>query len=621
MYSINMRGMAVGMLMALILQSFSMSVSAANLTNADSSAKMPASDHSMCEVLPSNTTGDNPPCRPICTLTATPNTIMPGERAVLATSCTSTVSAYAWTGSDFGNTVSAGIVSPTVTTTYSVAGKNATGSGNTSSVTVYVIAARPSQVDVRYYVPFAAAASGYVSQLRIANTGKATTPVSVALIDEVSGMVGAAHLLTPAMLAGQVVNFSAQQVEAALGVSLSAMARPRIRVIGAVSAITVQSLLLQPGGRISDVSTAYQGMSVAVSTYVPVAAAASGYMSSLRVINIDNGATPITVARIDPATGLIGPSGILESSLPAGAAITYSAAQIEAAIGRPVDANERPRILVSSAGAKLEVQSFLHQPEGAFTEVSTSQTGSTIDVRRYIFEAAGNVAETRRKGMTYLRIINAGDKASAITAAVIDGETGQKHWPRTIIETLPANAAITLSPDALEAAMGPSFPASFPARIRLSASAGIPLEVQSFLLQRDSTFSEMSNAIVGNSTVVSMHIPAVDAANGYATQLHVINPSASPTNVSVALIDSATGVSSSPRVLHHSLPGRAEHIFTSHQIEAALGVVLESGTLPRIQVFADLIEVQSFLTQPSGAVSEVSGGPLGGIWFADRKLR
>ena len=75
---------------------------------------------------------------PVCTLTASPGTIAAGQSSVLTATCTPAANSYAWTNTNFGAAASSGVVSPTVTTTYSVTGGNAAGSGNPASVTVTV---------------------------------------------------------------------------------------------------------------------------------------------------------------------------------------------------------------------------------------------------------------------------------------------------------------------------------------------------------------------------------------------------------------------------------------------------------------------------------------------------
>jgi len=102
-------------------------------------------------------------------------------------------------------------------------------------------------VDIRTYVPAATASYGYVSYLRVINKGGSATPVTVTVIDGPSGLAGATGTLTASLPALAAMTFTAQQVEAALGVTLAATDRPRIRII-ANTPIEVQSFLLQPGG-------------------------------------------------------------------------------------------------------------------------------------------------------------------------------------------------------------------------------------------------------------------------------------------------------------------------------------------------------------------------------------
>jgi hypothetical protein len=75
---------------------------------------------------------------PRCTLTASPSAVPAGGSSILTATCSPAATSYAWTNTGFGPTVSIGIVSPTTSTTYSVTGSNADGTGNTASATVSV---------------------------------------------------------------------------------------------------------------------------------------------------------------------------------------------------------------------------------------------------------------------------------------------------------------------------------------------------------------------------------------------------------------------------------------------------------------------------------------------------
>jgi len=459
-----------------------------------------------------------------------------------------------------------------------------------------------SKLDIRTYVPAAAAVGGYSSFLRVINTGLVATPLAVAVVAGADGTVGVAGPLLADLPAGAAMTFTAAQVEAALGAALPATQRPRIRVYAASGAsVEAQSFLLQPGGAFNEVSGAQSGSAITVRTYVPAAAALGGYVSYLRVINSGQAATPVTVAKIDPVSGLSGTPGTLVAALAGGAAQTFTAAQVEAALGQAVAAAERPRLLVSGAGAQLQAQSFLIQPGGAFTEVSSGKAGTAVDVPSYVPAATIGYK-------TFLRVINASATATPVMAALIDGSSGAAGVPQTLIASLGARAAVTLSSDQIEAALGVSMAAGERPRIRVSA-AGATLEVQSFLLQPGGVYNEISNVLTGTSVLVPTYVPAAAAAGGYTSYLRVINTGATATPVLVALVDGATGVRGNAASLMAALPAGAARTFSSSDIEAAMGLAVVPDSRPRLLVSGNtVLEVQSFLTQPGGAFTEVSGG-------------
>jgi Subtilase family/Viral BACON domain len=462
-----------------------------------------------------------------------------------------------------------------------------------------VAASLTNKVDIRTYVPAAAAAGGYVSYVRVINTGTLGTAVSVAAVDGDSGSAGLVGQLVASLPVGAAMTFTAAQVEAAMG-GVPAGKRPRIRVFAASGAtIEVQSFLLQPGGAFNEVSGGQSGASVTVRTYVPAAAASGGYVSYVRVINTGSVDSAVTVARVHPATGETSPARTLIPLLPAGAALTYTAAQVESALGIAIAAAERPRLLVSAASSTLEVQSFLIQPGGAFTEVSSGKAGSTVDVPSYVPAASSGYK-------SFIRVMNTGAQPAPVSAALV-GANGTAGTPRTIIAMLPAFGAMTLPSDEIESTLGVAIAAAERPRLRIS-SAVVGLEVQSFLLQPGGAYNEISNAITGTSVVVRTYVPAVDSATGYTSYLRVINTGGTDTPVTMALINGNTGVQSNSVVIT-TLPAGAAQTFTSSQIESAMGVNIAAGSRPRIAVSGNnVLEVQSFLTQPGGAFTEVSGG-------------
>lgn len=114
------------------------------------------------------------------------------------------------------------------------------------------------------------------------------------------------------------------------------------------------------------------GGTVTIRAYIP--AAATGYTDYVRIINIGQVSSAISVARIDPVTGITGTSAVLPGgSLAAGGAINYSATTIETALGGPFAATDRPRLLFTANGL-IEGQNYISNPDGSLTTLLGSDT-------------------------------------------------------------------------------------------------------------------------------------------------------------------------------------------------------------------------------------------------------
>lgn len=80
---------------------------------------------------------------PTCTLTAASTSVVPGTPVKLSASCTPAATSYTWGHTGFATTATSGNVTPSTTTTYTVSGTNATGSGNVASATINVVLPPP----------------------------------------------------------------------------------------------------------------------------------------------------------------------------------------------------------------------------------------------------------------------------------------------------------------------------------------------------------------------------------------------------------------------------------------------------------------------------------------------
>lgn len=115
------------------------------------------------------------------------------------------------------------------------------------------------------------------------------------------------------------------------------------------------------------------GGTVIIRAYLP--AAATGYIDVVRIINIGQVSSSVSVARIDPVTGAVGASGVLAGGpLAAGGATNYTATQIETALGGPLASGDRPRLLFT-ANTTIEGQNYILNPDGTITTLHGTDDG------------------------------------------------------------------------------------------------------------------------------------------------------------------------------------------------------------------------------------------------------
>src|ERR1019366_1265474 len=104
-------------------------------------------------------------------------------------------------------------------------------------------------VIIRAYIP--AAATGYTDVVRIINTGQVSSTVSVARIDPTTGTVGSSAVLPGgAVAAGGAMNYTASQIETALGGPFAAADRPRL-MFTANTNIEGQNYIVNPSGALT----------------------------------------------------------------------------------------------------------------------------------------------------------------------------------------------------------------------------------------------------------------------------------------------------------------------------------------------------------------------------------
>lgn len=115
------------------------------------------------------------------------------------------------------------------------------------------------------------------------------------------------------------------------------------------------------------------GTQVTLVNYVPSEAAP--YQTYLRVANNGNVSAPVTVQVIGKNGNTLG-SGQL-GTLSAGAAQTFSASKVENAAGVSLSSNNRPQIKLSAPTNHLDVQSYLDNGNGNFTNMTSNKTDTS----------------------------------------------------------------------------------------------------------------------------------------------------------------------------------------------------------------------------------------------------
>ena len=85
---------------------------------------------------------------PVCTLAASPTIVRVGDSSTLAVTCAPAATSYIWSNTGFAASVFAGVVSPSVTTGYTVTGVNASGAGNPASAVVSLASGAANYADL-----------------------------------------------------------------------------------------------------------------------------------------------------------------------------------------------------------------------------------------------------------------------------------------------------------------------------------------------------------------------------------------------------------------------------------------------------------------------------------------
>jgi len=119
-----------------------------------------------------------------------------------------------------------------------------TDAAQSATASLYSMALNGAQVDVRNYIP--AGVAGFQNIMRVINTGTVTADISVAVINEATGVVGTAGVVATAVPAGGVVRVNQAAIEAVIGAQATTV-RPRLRFTAPTNGMEVQALMYSNG--------------------------------------------------------------------------------------------------------------------------------------------------------------------------------------------------------------------------------------------------------------------------------------------------------------------------------------------------------------------------------------
>jgi len=122
---------------------------------------------------------------------------------------------------------------------------------------LYALVQNGAQVDLPSFVP--ASATGYFNTVRVVNTGTITAPVFVSKV-AADGTIGTASALKAngaavTLKGGGATTVSPADIDASLGTAIPASERPRLRFTASTNGLYVQSLLGNPGGTYTEISS------------------------------------------------------------------------------------------------------------------------------------------------------------------------------------------------------------------------------------------------------------------------------------------------------------------------------------------------------------------------------
>ena len=296
--------------------------------------------------------------------------------------------------------------------------------------------------------------------------------------------------------------------------------------------------------------------------------ASNGVQSSrLRVVNSGRESAHVTVRGVDDTGG--SPGGAVSFSVPAGAARTFDAMQLEAGdsnlVGALGDGEGKWRLTVESASPVVAMSLLENTSTGHLTNVSSGPANLEGAGVRYVPLFPGTSKTAGRQG--FVRVINRSDQAAVVRIAAFDA-MGSEYGPLEL--TVEVGAAAHFNSDDLEfgapdkGLSGSTGPGEGDWRLELSSD--VDIGVLAYARTDDGFLTVLHDTVAvrdGRREVVTFN-PGSNADQ--VSLLRMVNPSSERIAVQVVGTDDAGRLSGNTAWL--AVPPRWAVTLTAAELEA-----------------------------------------------------
>ena len=341
-----------------------------------------------------------------------------------------------------------------------------------------------------------------------------------------------------------------------------------------------------------------------------------GQASRLRLINPGHAPAEVAITGIDSRG--VSPGDGVAVTIPAGASLTYTAAELESGRGAGLrgslgDGAGEWRLIVESE-QPLQAMSLVSSPTGHLTNLSTAPSSEArVDAHQVpLFPATSD--PLGRQGL--VRVLNRTDTAGEVRVKAHD-DTQWDYAP--LVLPIGAGETVNLSSNDLEQgnpAKGFSGgTGSGQGDWRLELSSDVDIEVLSYVRAWDGLLSPMHDVVPSEADGTRHRVAMFDPEGSPEQErvLRLINPGSELAEVAISDVD-ALG-----RSLGHgvtlTLPAGASRTYTAEELQTGEGIGLRGSLGDRAGEWLTVesqqpLQVMSLLSAPTGHLSNLSTAPV-----------